>query len=250
MIDLTGYGVPLGYRQVRIHCYVDLRTQPVSYPSRPNLCHGLHAGDIAYRLLDLVDHLGVHTVKQAGKYRPAALPDDHQDRRCDDESHDGVGQRVAQPHPSSANDHGQARPAVCPGVVAVSDERRAAYLSAHPDAEDRHRLVACEAYCTRDGDGPEQPHRLRLDEPIYGLVSGNDRAEEDDEYNNNPGQVLHSAVAEREAPAGSQTGECEGDPERYGGHGAPEIVDGIPGEGEAARQHDHHQLPQPPNETP
>jgi hypothetical protein len=95
VVDLTRYGVPLGHRQARLHRHVDLRTEPVSYPSRPNLRHVLHARDTASRVLDLLNCLRIYAVQQAGEDRLARLPYDHQDRRCDDEPYEGVGQRIA-----------------------------------------------------------------------------------------------------------------------------------------------------------
>src|SRR5215213_12026789 len=97
-------------------------------------------------------------------------------------------------------------------MVSVGHERRAPYLPTDPDAEHGDRLVAHEADYRSRRYRPQEPHGLRVQEPLYGLVSGHHRAEEDDQYDEHPGQVLHPPVAEREAPANAQTGKGEGDP--------------------------------------
>src|SRR5829696_145345 len=79
-------------------------------------------------------------------------------------------------------------------------------------------------------------------DPLYGLVAGHHGAEQDDEHHDHPGQVLHPPVAEREAPADAQTGEREGDPQRYGGSRISEVVDGIRQQGHTARQQHHDDL--------
>jgi hypothetical protein len=74
------------------------------------------------------------------------------------------------------------------------------------------------------------------------LVASDHGAEQDDEHDDHPGQVLHPPIAEREAPAGSQAGEREGDPQRYGSQSVPEVVDHVGEQRDAARDDDHHDL--------
>src|SRR5215208_7850545 len=97
-------------------------------------------------------------------------------------------------------------------MVAVGHKSRTPYLPTDPDAEYGDRLVAYEADQGSRRYRPHQLHGLRIDDPLYGLVSGHHRAEEDDQHDEHPGQVLHPPIPEREAPAGSQTAEREGDP--------------------------------------
>src|SRR5215208_4323743 len=104
--------MPLRNGKVRINRHVDLRTEPMSYPSRPNLRHVLHTGDIASRVLDLLYHLRIYAVQETRKDGLARLPDDHQYRHRDEQPHDGVRQRVTEPHPDSSDQHRETRPAV------------------------------------------------------------------------------------------------------------------------------------------
>src|SRR5215217_8617245 len=124
-------------------------------------------------------------------------------------------------------------------MVSVGHERRALYLPTDPDAEHGDSLVAHEADYRSRRYRPHESHGLRVYEPLYGLVSGHHRAEEDDQHDDHPRQAFHPAVAEREAPADAQTGEGEGDPEGYGGSRVSEVVDGVRKQGHAAR-HQHH----------
>ena len=101
VVDLPGYRVPLRYGQLRRDRYVDLGTQPVPEPARPDLSHVLDAFDVARGVPDLVQHLGVHPVEEASKDDLAGLPDDHEDRRGDKETHDRVGERKAKQTPTA-----------------------------------------------------------------------------------------------------------------------------------------------------
>src|SRR5215213_11622524 len=121
-------------------------------------------------------------------------------------------------------------------MVSVGHKSRTPYLPTDPDAEHGDSLVAYEAEHGSHGDGPQHPYGLRMDETLHGLVSGNNSAEEDDQHDDHPGQVLNPAVAEREAPADTQTGKGEGDPEGYGGSRVTEVVDGVRKQGHAARE--------------
>jgi len=124
-------------------------------------------------------------------------------------------------------------------VVPIGHERGTPYLPTHPDAEDGDRLVAYEAYQRSRSDRPKESHGLRVQESLYGLVSGHHRAEKDDQHDEYPGQILHPAVTEREAPAGAEARQREGDPKRHGSRRVSEVVDGVRQEGDAAgEQHD------------
>src|SRR5215216_1267264 len=242
MVDLAGYGVPLCNRQVRVYRDVHLGVQSMAQPSRPYFRNVLYAGNVACGVPYLLYGLGLHSIQQAGKDGLARLPDDQQDRSRYQEPHDGVGEQVAQPHPYGTEQDGEARPTVRPRVVSVGHKSRATYLPTDPDAEHGHRLVAYEADHGSHSDCPQHPYGLRMDEPLHSLVSGNNSAEEDDEHDEYTSQVLHSAVAEGEAPADAQTGKGEGDPEGYGGSRVSEVVDGVRKQGHAARHQHHYKL--------
>src|SRR5215217_7733406 len=206
----------------------------MAQPPRPYFRNVLYAGNVACGVPYLLYGLGLHSIQQAGKDGLARLPDDQQDRSRYQEPHDGVGERVAQPHPYGTEQDGEARPTVRPRVVSVGHKSRTPYLPTDPNAEHGDRLVAYEAEHGSYGDGPQHSYRLWVDDPLYGLVSGHHRAKEDDQHDDHPCQVLYSAVAEREAPADAQTDKGEGDPKGYGGSRVSEVVDGVRKQGHAA----------------
>src|SRR5215210_5750015 len=93
-------------------------------PTRPHLRNALDSFDMSRGVPYLLDHLRLHAVQQAGEHGLARLPDDHQDRRRDDEADDGVSKRVAEPHPDCTEQHSEAGPSVRPGMVAVGHKSR------------------------------------------------------------------------------------------------------------------------------
>ena len=86
-------------------------------------------------------------------------------------------------------------------MVAVGDQRRALDFAADSDAEHGHGLVAEKADHPRRGDPAEKRDRPRVEQPIDRLPSGDDRAEQDDADDDDPGQVLDPAVAVGKARA-------------------------------------------------
>src|SRR5215217_5334613 len=116
MVQLAGYGVTFGHRQVRVHSDVHLGVQSVSQPPRPYLRDVLHTGNAACGVPYLLYRLRLHTVQQAGEDGLARLPDDHQDGRRYEQPDDGVCERVAQPYPYGPGQDGEARPTVRPRV--------------------------------------------------------------------------------------------------------------------------------------
>src|SRR5215218_4309952 len=159
----------------------------MAQPPRPDLRDVLHAGNVACGVPYLLYGLRLHPVQQASEDRLARLPDDNQDGRRYEQSRDRVCERVAQPHPYGTEQDGEARPTVRPRVVSVGHERRAPYLPTDPDAEHGDRLVAYEADQRSHRDRPQESDGLRVDDPLYSLVPGHHRAEEDDQYDDHPG---------------------------------------------------------------
>src|SRR5215207_496491 len=227
VVDLPRYVVSFGDRQLRVNRDVDLGAQPVAYPPRPYFRNALYAPNVARRVSNLLDHLRVHPIRQVGEYGLAGLPDDHQDRHRDKEPHDGIRERVAEPHADGAQVDGQAGPAVGPRVVAVGDEDGAADLPANPDAEYGHRLVADEPDHRGCRDGTDKFDGPRVDKPVYGLVARDNGAEQDDEHDYHASQILHPPVTERESAARPQAGKSERDPKRHGCSRVAEVVDSV-----------------------
>lgn len=102
-------------------------------------------------------------------------PQHDQDRDRDQQPDDRVGQREPEQHADRAKDDRQRGEAVQPGVDPVGDECGRADLLADPDAADRDHFVAEEA----DDAGSDQQPRVvdgaRVDEPIDGLPTGDNR---------------------------------------------------------------------------
>src|SRR5829696_7513647 len=124
----------------------------MAYPPRPHFGYVLHPFYAGGCVTHVIHQSRVHPVEQPGEHQLARLPHDHQDSSGYKEPYYGVSKRVPEPHSNSSHKDSKACPTVRPGVVAVGDERGAAYLPAHPDTEDRYRLVAHEPYdrrCTK-----------------------------------------------------------------------------------------------------
>src|SRR5918997_1036560 len=67
VVDLAGYGVALGYGEVRGHRHVHLRVQPVPQPSGPDLRDVLDAWHVASGVPYLLHGPRLHAVQQAGE---------------------------------------------------------------------------------------------------------------------------------------------------------------------------------------
>src|SRR5215203_3254177 len=158
----------------------------MSQPPCPYLRDVLHARNLACGVPYLLYDFRLHPVQQAGEDGLARLPDNHQDGCRYQEPYDGVGEWVSEPHSCGTGQDGEARPTVGPSMVSVGHERRAPYLPANPDAEYGDRLVAYEADQGSRRHRPHQPYGLRVDDPLYSLVSGHRRAEEDDQHDEYP----------------------------------------------------------------
>ena len=139
----------------------------------------------------------------------------------------GIGEREPEIHANCTEKDGKAGQPVCPGVLAVSHECGAADLVAYPDTELGHRFVADEpddrCCCNR----PEKGDFLRVEEPVDGNITGNDRGDQDHQNDKDTGKILDPAVPVREPlgrfPPGKQ--ECEEERDRR--ECIAEVMDGV-----------------------
>src|SRR6185312_15188422 len=138
-----------------------------------------------------------------------------------------IGDRESEIDASCTGQNGERRPGISAGVMAVCDERCACDLAADLYPNYRDALVTDEAHDRRDSDDSQVTDRLRIHDAGDRLVTREQRIHEQHRHHQHTGQVLHSSVAEREAPARLSTHECEGDPERYDGREVAEIVDHV-----------------------
>ena len=178
-------------------------------------------------MAQFVDDARLGAVEHSKEDRLPALDDDAEDRGGNEQADDRVGKRIAEPHPDGAEKHRQTRPAVDARVVSVRDQRRAVDLLADANAEDGDSLVAEKA------DDRGRYHRaqigyvLGMQKPLYALISRDDRARENREYDDEPCQILDAPIAESESLARLLAGEPKGNPERYRGRSILKIVNRV-----------------------
>jgi hypothetical protein len=99
----------------------------------------LHVGcGVAHLLVDV----WLDAVEHADEDGLHGLPHDAENRDRDEQPHDRVRFREAVGHAERSDDHGQAGPSIRPRVIAVRDQRRAADLLPHADAEHRDSFVS------------------------------------------------------------------------------------------------------------
>ena len=83
---------------------------------------------------------------------------------------------------------------------------------------------------------------LRVEQAVDRLPAGDDRAEQDDANDDDPGQVLDPAEAVGEARRRRAARQRERDPERDRGAGIAEVVDRVGEERDAARENHDDKL--------
>ena len=143
--------------------------------------------------------------------------------------------------PARANNDRQTGEAVGAGVVAVGHQRRAVDLASHPDAEHRHSLVSDEPDQAGERHPAQMTDWLWVNEAGDRLVAGDQCAEQDDQHDDDPGEVLHPPVAVSEGCGRLAPRQQESDPQRDGGRRIADIVDGVGKQRDAARDgNDRH----------
>lgn len=145
LMDLQRDLPPLSDGEVGRDGHGHLRVQPVPHPARPRRGDALNARDVGGGATNGLEHSGLDAVEHAEKDRLRRLADEVEDGDGDPHPHDRVGQRVAEVEADGSEQDGQAGQPIDAGVIAVGHQGGAADLLAHPDAEDRHRLVPDEA---------------------------------------------------------------------------------------------------------
>src|SRR5437764_4875519 len=181
-------------------------------PARADVGHLFHALRAARRLADLIDDRWLDAIEHAGKYRLARLPDDLSNGDGDEQAHDRIRQRVAEPHPGGADEHREAGEAVDARVVAVGDQCGALDFAADLDADDRGYLIAGEADDRRSGNRREVADLLRMQKSLDRLVTRDHGTEGDDQHDDHARQVLDAPIAVRKALARLAARERERDP--------------------------------------
>jgi len=133
--------VTISHRQPPGHRDAHLRVQAMSNPPGPEIGDLFHSRNVTRRVADRLERLRIDPVEHPDHHRPSRFPDDHEDGGRDQQPDDRVGQRVARPDSDGAEEHRQAGPAIHARVVTVGDQRDAADLPTHSDAEDGHGFV-------------------------------------------------------------------------------------------------------------
>ncbi len=124
-------------------------------------------------------------------------------------------------------------------MQAVGDKGRRTDRPADPDPVDRDQLVAGEPDDAGSDHDTDVVDLLRVEQPPYGLDAGHHCGHRDHDDDEHPGEVLRAAVAVGVAARGRPSAEYEGDPQRDGGQGVGEVVDGVGEQGHrAGGEHD------------
>src|SRR5262245_18990049 len=127
-------------------------------------------------------------------------------------------------------------------MIAICDQRGAVDLAADPDAKDRDRLVAEEAY-DRGGDHcPQIPNILRVHQSLDAFITRDERTCQDHKNDRYAGYILDPTEAEGEPRSWPLAAEPERDCKRNCSRGVGEIVDGIRQQRHASRDQDDDEL--------
>jgi hypothetical protein len=96
--DLGRDRMRLRDRQLRMDGDIQFGMQAVPEPARPHLGDLLHLSYVLGSVAKLIDDPRLGTVEHADEDRLSTLDNDAEDRRCNQQPHDGIGQRVAKPN--------------------------------------------------------------------------------------------------------------------------------------------------------
>src|SRR5438132_1218934 len=239
---LLRHAVTLGDRQASPHAHTHVDMEPVADPPRPRVGDVLDPRDVACRVKDLVQNLGLDPVEHPEEDRARGLPDEDEDRDRDRDASERVGERIARAHAEGADEHREARPAVDAGMLAVGDQRGAPDLSPDTNPEDRDGLVASEANERREDHRPEVLDGPRLEQTRDRPEGRDEGTGEDRDDDRQPREVLRAPEAIGEATGRAASGEPEGDTEGERGRCVGEVVDGVGEERDAPRERDDDRL--------
>ncbi len=234
--------VAFRHRQSPRHRDAHLYVQPMAKPAHPQVGDLFHTRHVAGRVADGLERLRVNPVEHPDHDRASRLPDDDENSGRDQETDDGIGQRVAGPDPDGTEEHCEARSTIYPRVVSVGDEGGATNLPPDPDAEDGHRFVPDESNDGGEHHGPEKTDGLRMEKPLGRLIEGEDGAYSYRGDDDQAHQIFDASETVRESPCGSAPDQQEGDAERDCGSCVGEVVDRIGKQSHTVGQddHDHH----------
>ena len=82
---------------------------------------------------DIVDYLRIYAIEQATKNGFSRLPDNSENRGCNQQADDWISKRKSQPNPRRATDYCKAGQTIGTGVVAIGDQGGAIDLAADSD---------------------------------------------------------------------------------------------------------------------
>jgi hypothetical protein len=142
IFDVVRYVARIGNRERWIDSQLHLRVQPMTEPPRANRLHIKDSPCMLRGMAQLIDRWTFDAIEHPGQHGLRRLPDDAKNRNSNDETDNRVGKRKTHPYTESAEDDRQASQPVGPGMVAVSDQRRAIDLATDTDAEYRHGLAS------------------------------------------------------------------------------------------------------------
>ena len=184
-----GGGNSVGYR------YMRLDLQAVAQPAGANVGYAFDARDMADLVSYLVGYLRIDAIEHARKYRFGRIPDDLEDKCRNQQPGDRIGQWKTYPQADGSGQDAQRCEAVDTGVEPVGDEGGAVYFAPDPDSKNRHRLVADKADYAGCGNRADEIDAYRVEQPVNGFVTGDDRTDQNHQDDGCPGQVFDTTQA-------------------------------------------------------
>jgi hypothetical protein len=229
-------------RERRVNGHVDLCMEPVAEPPDLHIGNHLYTLNMAGSVGNLIGDCRINTVNQPGKYCLPRFPDNSEDCNRDEQPDNGICEREPKVYAGRPKEHGETRQTIGPGVQTVGHERCAADLVADPYTELGRRFVPDEPDDRRCCHCPEKSDFLRVEEPVDGKISGNDRGRQDHEDDKDAGEIFDPSVPVREPFRRLSPGEEEGEEERDCRKRIAEVMDSVSEERDTAGVIDDNNL--------
>ena len=106
--DVVDQFADLRHRERRIHGKRHFRVQSTPEPSGANRFHTFNAAFMFSGVAQLAHNAWLYAIQHSPQYGVGGLPDDSEDRNCNDEADDWVGERKPHPYSERAEDDRQA----------------------------------------------------------------------------------------------------------------------------------------------
>src|SRR6187401_947472 len=179
--------------------------QTMPDPASANIRYFLDCCHMHCRMPDFVNDVWLDAIKYPRKDLFATLNHNSKDRNCDDQSHNWIGKRVTKPNAEHSEKHCKTCPPVNSSMLAIGNQSRAANPAPDANTKNRYPFITEKTNNRSDRDRPKMRNILRMKKAIDALVTGDNRAEKNDEYNGRAREILDSTIAEGKSLVGSLT---------------------------------------------